>query len=402
MSVLTLPLLAGFYGPGAIGSAYLIISVATVLVAIGLLGLDQAVVVHKDEHLAVTTALSAGAGVTLVIVIFCLFGPLMLGTSSINGHLFEISGVAAGVGGLTLLSSLANRYELYGVLAISRVANVVSYAAVAIMMGAVFGYSSDVLIYAFIFAHIIAILLLGVAVFVTESPDAHYFKLRTDLIIGNKQFLLFTYPSGVLSSFVFHLPNVLIAAFFGSEKAGIFVVVFRLIQAPINLAGKALGQILLRSLSIGDRQSGRDKIKAAFEITLRVMVGPLSIVAALVWILSPYLDKTEWLEASWILVCFLPWMLAWFVTRPIAVSLLASGKNSRDLIAQIIIICAQAIGVLIGVFNGTFTSAVLGLSASGFFLTLVCWVLSFFLPALRLMKWVACSSRHGQESLLLY
>ena len=72
VSVLTLPLLAGFYGPGAIGSAYLIISVATVLVAIGLLGLDQAVVVHKDEHLAVTTALSAGAGVTLVIVIFCL------------------------------------------------------------------------------------------------------------------------------------------------------------------------------------------------------------------------------------------------------------------------------------------------------------------------------------------
>ena len=72
-------------------------------------------------------------------------------------------------------------------------------------------------------------------------------------------------------------------------------------------------------------------------------------------------------------------------------------ENSRDLIAQIIIICAQAIGVLIGVFNGTFTSAVLGLSASGFFSYSCVLGIVIFSAGITVNEvGKACSSRHGQ------
>ena len=370
VSVLTLPLLAGLYGLEEFGTAYLVISIATILVAIGLLGLQQAIVVHKSEQLAFDTLVLSLGGLLATVLLFYFMTTRGVLESFSKGLVFkifpaEIIATAVALGLMTLLMSLANRDRSYGAIAVSRISGAIAYAGAAIALGAMFGYLTSQLIFAFLFCQVITITCLVLPIVKLKRIRSN-FHLTKQNIVANKKFLAFTYPTNILSAFTINLPNILIAAAYSAGKAGLFVLAFRIIQGPINLAGFALGQIFLKNFSELEITAAKKQVLLATGLMLRMLAGPLAIFVSLLSIIPRHSIGSDWGDALSIVIYFLPWMLLWFIAKPVAGVLMTTGRNSLALLGQVITIFFQILGITIGVLLESFNYSMIGLGVSGF------------------------------------
>ncbi|GAA1131382.1 hypothetical protein GCM10009670_25930 [Citricoccus alkalitolerans] len=287
ISLVTLPIISRLYEPVAFGELALIVSIASVLTSVALLGLPHAVVrADTDESAVRTMIVGAILGIGLVFVALLIAVVLMLlGVelrTTLHGALF--CGLVGLMSILTSMSSYlryyANRREANSVLFTNSIIGSLATLLITVPLG---------------FAGMGTIGLVAGSVGSLLVANAQMYlrlKIRFPKITGvefqntlksNRAFMLYQYPANLLETISTQTPRQAISAFFGTVSLGWYSMTERVLAIPMRLVGAPISTLYFREASSRTRQ-GRAIGAFTNQLVVVLLAGSLApVIVLLVW-----------------------------------------------------------------------------------------------------------------------
>lgn len=251
LALLLTPILTRLYSPEEFGVFTAFISYSGTLAAFIFLSLELAIVKSKSAR-----QLSSVLGLMLVISIFLL--SVLSITIYLESAFYTLIGfdklydikelVLLGVlfsATNLVLNQFITRKEKFSVYATSQV----SFVALRFLLSYFFfyfGYTQYGLVFGFTLATILIIIYLSYSTEMykeTISLKKIYFfaafRKHRDLIFFNT-------PASLINTLLISFPVFFIFKLYGPEAAGFFGLAFRMVQLPITLVNKAMGQVMYK------------------------------------------------------------------------------------------------------------------------------------------------------------
>lgn len=158
-----------------------------------------------------------------------------------------------------------------------------------------------------------------------ESPRRLAAGLRWDTLrrmaVRYRRFPLFSSWSGVLNSIGFNLPTLLLAALYGADVAGLFMLAQRVIGTPLRLISVSVGQVFYSRAAQLNHQDPQALapffLKTATSLLL-IGVGPIILFMAAGPPLFGLIFGPAWQDAGQIMRVLAPMLLAEFVVSPVS------------------------------------------------------------------------------------
>lgn len=145
------------------------------------------------------------------------------------------------------------------------------------------------------------------------------------------------------------LPNYLIALFYGEKILGYYNLAMRVLQLPKIILSLTIGEVYVQKAT----ELVHERSKALKSLTDKLMVflilaGLLSLLPILIWSKPLFVLAfgTEWAPSAEIAVYFVPWMVAWFASSPLAYVFYVKRKLHELLVFQSVSLIARFIAFM--------------------------------------------------------
>jgi lipopolysaccharide exporter len=369
------PVLTRLFPPEAFGSAALFASVVAVTGVLACLCYESAIVLSSDDG-------DAANLLALCIGLACISALLLLLVMWIAGPIITRWANAAGIGALiwllpvaTLLQGSVNamsvwntRAKQFGRLAGSQVAGQVTASSYNVASAAAGHASGTAMICASMAGQGIALLALaGQSLHGHSSPwrSARLARMIEQLRRYRK-FPIYTSWSALLNTASWQLPVLMLSAFFPAATVGFYALGFRVLQLPMSLLAKSVGQVFLQRAAVayGDGSLG-SLVEGVFQKLLVAGLLPCIVLSIIGRELFELAFGSEWSEAGVYVQLLAPWVLVWFVSSPLSSLYYVLGRQREDLFLQGWIVSSRVIALGTGGFIGDARVAVLLFACSG-------------------------------------
>ncbi|MGQ9887848.1 MAG: lipopolysaccharide biosynthesis protein [Aggregatilineales bacterium] len=141
------------------------------------------------------------------------------------------------------------------------------------------------------------------------------------MAVRYRRFPLFSSWSGVLNSVGFNLPILLIAALYGAETAGLYLLGQRVLGTPMRLISVSVGEVFYSRAAQIKRENPaaltRFYLKTVQKLFL-IGVGPIALFAIVGPPLFGWVFGREWQAAGHIMQVIAPMLLAEFTVSPVS------------------------------------------------------------------------------------
>ncbi|MDT4823861.1 Polysaccharide biosynthesis protein [compost metagenome] len=181
-----------------------------------------------------------------------------------------------------------------------------------------------------------------------------------------QRFPKYDVPASAINVVSTQLPNILLAALFSPEIAGLYMLAERVLSIPMSLLAQAVGQVLFGSSrnAIKSGKLNRLALKIVWGLSVIILFPALLVFFAaediFVWIFGD-----AWREAG----LFASWMIlglsVQFVYSPISMLLMVTNGQNINLYIHAFMFCAKAGSVVFGYYLESPLIAILGFSMVG-------------------------------------
>lgn len=167
--------------------------------------------------------------------------------------------------------------------------------------------------------------------------------------IRYRRFPAYSTPDAFANSAGIQLPPIMIASLFGPAAAGLFSLAHRILNLPITLLGRAIGQVFF--------SNGAEAFRAG---TLGILVSDLQvnlikfgmIPAILIFIFGPIcfplIFGDGWRLIGDISQWMIPWLYFQFISSPLSTVFIIKEKQSELLIFQIVMLASRIVSLVVG------------------------------------------------------
>lgn len=180
------------------------------------------------------------------------------------------------------------------------------------------------------------------------------------------RFPLFALPADTISTLSAQLPLLLVASRFGSDKAGILAMTFRVLGAPLSLLGRAVLDVFRRHAAEAFRSKGN--CHQEYLSVLKVLsAGSLAFVigtyVAGEWFFA-FAFGEAWRFAGTLAIWLAPLFALRFVASPLSYTFYIVGKQNIDLVWQIALLGVVTMALMVPIdFRSTILAYGYGYSA---------------------------------------
>ena len=247
ISLFSIPLLTRIYGPKIIGNWAFINSISMIINSFSDLGLSNAIMTEEnDENVNDVYKIISTIGI-LIILILCLIifvfkynfqNRILLMIDLVCIFIFSVTSQQIQISYIWL-----NRKKKYNILMKNPLINNSCLTLIAILLSVLgnknYGYYIAIIISQFItLIHMKKHIPMKLFIF---DYDKYKFYLKKNI-----NFILYQMPSTVILQFKGQLPTFLIKSLFGAEILGYYSVAVRLLNMPISLLAKSLGNVFFQ------------------------------------------------------------------------------------------------------------------------------------------------------------
>lgn len=209
--------------------------------------------------------------------------------------------------------------------------------------------------------------------------------------IKHWRYPILTTPSSILNSASLNLPNLLIAAWFGTTVLGWFSLATRVLQLPITLLGQAVAQVFFSHASDAKRSGNlATEVRQVYIHLVTVGSAPFLLLCVAGGDLFGWLFGADWIMAGTYTQWLAPWLFLFFVSSPITTTVLVVERQREELLFQL-----TTLAVRIG-------SLWLGLQASSSMLAIQLFSISSACMRLLYTGWLLHISGVAIRSAILY
>jgi len=187
-----------------------------------------------------------------------------------------------------------------------------------------------------------------------SNPLRQKISTSIDILKEFREFPVFRAPQVLLNSFALSLPTMLFASLYGSKIAGLYVIAFNILNMPIILIGKSVGDAFYPELAKkhNENKEIHSTILKATKGLIALGIIPFSIIAAL----GPWLFSVAFGDAWQQSGAFAQWMSVWLflilISRPAVAAISVLNLQKFLLFYEIITIVLRVGAIYLGVIQG--------------------------------------------------
>ena len=328
--ILLIPIITRIFGPEIYGVAATFISLVSVIAVIGCMRYELAILLPKDDRDAGAVFLAC------LLIMVCvslasllgiwLFGDIIVGllnAPALKEYLILVP-IAAFINSLYMALRYWNsRWRRFGTQATTQVLQSVSASGLKLGFGGL-GYvnAGSLIIGEIIGNGLGTLVLLYQAVRCDLSAvwsNCSLSSIRTQ-IIRYKKFPLIDSGSTLLNTVSWQLPVFMLTGFFSSTVAGLYALGFQMLQMPMSLVGRSIGQVFFQRASVAKHTDGLPEIvEETSSLLIILSVMPFLLLTIVGGDLFSLVFGAEWEEAGIFVQILGVWAMIWFITSPLSV-----------------------------------------------------------------------------------
>lgn len=385
--VLISPLLTRIYTPEDFGVFALYLAVASIIAVVVTGRYEMAIIIPKKHntawHIAVLSISLAGIAclcMLLLIVLFKSYFDRLLGWGDGAQWLYWLPASVFFMATYQSLNYLCNRDGHYKRMAISRILQSSAMSAVHIGGGYIRAGATG-LISGQILGQLFATFALVYMMFVREST-------KTLLISKYKMFALARryadFPKYLILAHGFntasaHSPIIFLSAYFGSGSAGFYILIQRVIGAPMAIIASAIADVFRHEASHEYARSGSCRMifRKAFARLLFISIVPFVIFFFLAPTIFLVFFGESWREAGNYAQLLTPMFFLQFIASPLSAMYMIAQKQKLYLIWQFVLFGLIVVAFSVGAYADDIEVFLLLFSAFNSFMYAASGVVSY-------------------------
>ncbi len=376
LGILAAPIYTRLYAPEAFGVAALFASMVAVIGVFATMRYELAIMLPKsDEEAANLVAVSLGFAI-LVSGLAALFirlfrNPLvrLLNAPEAAPYLW-LAPLAVFVAGIFITFSYWNsRTKHFGRLSIARVTNSVVTVSSTIGAGYAGFATGGSMIGAKLGGQAVAAGMLGGQIW---REDRHLFRkaIRWQDMLAEikryRKFPLYSIWATLLNTASWQLPVFLLSTFFSTAVVGFYALGFRIIQLPMNMIGRAIGQVFFqRAAEAHVKGTLSSLVESIFRQLVMFGLFPMLLLTFVSSDLFSVVFGPKWAEAGVYAQILAPWAFVWFVSSPLSALTGVLEKQEFSLFINILIFLTRLVSIVVGGVLGNVRLALVLFSFSG-------------------------------------
>ncbi len=255
LAVIIYPLLTRIYAPAELGVLSVYLSVVGIVSVVASLRYDQAIPLPEDDRKSfslMTLSIAIAVIVSLFVGVVLFLWPSLLSFVSENRFstliilLVPVGVVCTAI--YQALSMFCLRLRQYGKIGMTGVVQGFFGAGVKIG-GGLLGFGSPALVLGQIVSQSAGILSLALSA--SRSVRAGWFDWKAMLKVAQRyrKFAMLGVPSAFLNSLALQLPAILIASYYGTDKAGFYGLAILVLATPVQLVGQSTARVFYAEAS---------------------------------------------------------------------------------------------------------------------------------------------------------
>ncbi|MFU8859652.1 MAG: lipopolysaccharide biosynthesis protein [Cyclonatronaceae bacterium] len=356
---MVLPLLSRIYTPAEFGwfGVYYAVALVTSVFITGKYELAILLPDSKREanHLTrLAEMLTIGAGLVTFVVVFFLHRPIasLLSVEPVAWLLMLLPVSIISLALLQVYSYRLNRDKNYNIISSGKIVYSVVLAISQIGLGYL-GFTVTGLIFGSILAilaHVLTLRFWNRSVF--EEKEPYDKSLLKELALTYIDFPKHNAPHSLTSALSVQIPVVLLNRFLGEAIAGLYLMAFRIVQAPVMLISTSIGQVYSQTISEMYRQGGNIHtftLKLYFSLTLLGFV-PFTLLAIWGPEIFTFVLGNEWSEAGRYARFFSPAFFMVFIVSPTIFITALLNKQKKAFQFELIFIILRLSGLSLGIY----------------------------------------------------
>ncbi|MBV4191512.1 oligosaccharide flippase family protein [Bacteroides fragilis] len=355
ISFLSIPILSRIYSDIAFGDYAIVISTAAIVNGISTLGLTSAIMIPVEENKAKSVFTTAWISHILVST-FCFVLALILLpvysiysiTGSYSCSLLLMYLYVLLVGTFSLLSVYANRLRKNRILFWNAMINSLALLCLAIPFG-LWGWGGT----GFLMASTGGYLVANIQMLYHMNPFKKIaYRDCISVYKGFKDFVIYQFPSNLISTFTIQLPNQLFSAYFGNASLGGYAMCERILGVPMRLIGAPITTIYFRHSSECIREC-KDISGFTYILITRILILaflPVLILFSCSEVLFTFILGDSWLLVGKIVsILIFPYVLL-FCSNCVSYCLVVIGKQKINLYLSLLYLMLIVASVVSGFY----------------------------------------------------
>lgn len=365
--ILLFPIISRIYSPSDFGVFQLFLSISSIIAIVSCLTYHLSIMLpKKNEDSANIVALCLILLSISSVVSGFIFIPLsdeiagFLNTPDLADYIILLPVVVFLSGLFTVLNYWSSRRVRFGVVAESRIANVLSSRLSQVGIGS---YSPSPV--GLITGYLVGFFLANFLMLIHFKSDIQYFKKVSigkvkELARRYKRFPKFSMWSLLANTISFQLPPFMLAFYFTSTIVGHYSFANQILALPVSLIGGATSQVFFQKASEVKNENGNFKELVAEVHRKLILIGVFPLIAFMIVgeDLFIFFLGAEWYSAGIYAKILAPWLFIRFMYSPISSVFDILEKQNIELLFNIIIICSIFVTLFIG---GSYNDPILGL-----------------------------------------
>lgn len=384
LSILLLPILARVYSPELFGVYGNFVAIVTLFSVFMNLKYDVAIVFAKTDQKANVLQIIALVTSFAFLIFFSLvllLNPEKLLSVELKSEEFKffipLTGLLLALYSANIFK--LNRLEDYNQIAFNRIAYVIILNGLSLSF-----YFLLPVKYGLVTAFILTYLLLDAFLLIKYKPSLKgVSKLGMVAVMKEfKEYPYFTLPSSLLATFVNKLPLLSFALLFGETAAGLYFLVDKVLMAPIDLVGKAVGMGYRKEAQNLKSDSG--SYRKLYIKTLKL----LAVISVPFFLIVGIFGKpifeiafgSEWREAGFFAQILSMAFLFKFIAAPLISGMFVSQKQKENFYYQAFYTILVLLSFGVGAYTESLENTLVLFSVSGVifhvFILIKCYQLS--------------------------
>lgn len=360
IAILLTPVITYLYSPEDYGILGVFNNIVGFIVILSSLRLERAIVISdidisKEIFKLCLILLFITTSITLfILTIFKSQFNVFFKLEKFDNLIFLIPLGVFIYGTLNLNKYLGNSMKFYGLLSISLVIHSISAIALKILFGYIFVPSGLFLIFSEISSVIFASVFLILSFKrINSFPNFKFKKLKfyINLLKSKNAFIKFDTFSSGLNYFSWMLPVLMLSYYFNNEVVGYYSLGFMMLRLPMNLLGKAIGDVFYKNaFDLKDKskigESSLNMVKTLFGFGL-IPILAIFLYGEELFIL---VFGLKWSEAGIYSQILSFWTLVWLISSPISNLFYILDLQKNFLYFTVVSVILRALGLYIGAY----------------------------------------------------
>lgn len=359
ISILAAPIITRLYGPEAFGIAAMFSSLAGILGVLACMQYEQSIVLPDNDREAANllgVSLSFSCMIAFLTVPITWFGgPQLLQLIKMPElipylWLVPVSVLTQGI--FIALNYWNTRTKHFTRLAVAQVTSQLAVTSTNLGAGLTGHATGGAMIAAAVGAQTVGVAVLGTQIWRSNGKFLMQSICWRDMLAGldrHRKFPIYTTWSSLLNTASWQLPVLMLGAFFTPAVAGFYALGFRILQMPMSLIGRAVGQVFLQRAAVEHANENlAPLVEELFRRLLILALLPCLVLTIIGRDLFGFVFGLNWTEAGVFTQLLAPWALVWFVSSPLSTLYYVLEKQKEEMGIQAIIFLTRLVSIWVG------------------------------------------------------